>query len=103
MKDDQRIYLTLSRVPGCLTVEQAAWELGRQPHEIPILVANGLLKPLGNPPACAVKFFAAVEILERKNNLGWLAKATNAIHKYWKTKNSRKRNGGSDESQTLGS
>lgn len=43
-------FLYLMMAPARLTVEEAAWLLGFSPHEIPILVAKGLLKPLGCPP-----------------------------------------------------
>jgi hypothetical protein len=32
------------------------------PHDIPVLVKSKMLKPLGNPPQQAVKYFAAAEI-----------------------------------------
>jgi hypothetical protein len=37
---------------------------GRQPHDVPLLVAARLLKPLGNPAPNGVKYYAAVEIVE---------------------------------------
>jgi hypothetical protein len=39
--------------------------LNCQPHDVPILVAARLLKPLVNPPPNSVKFFAAAELLEQ--------------------------------------
>ena len=59
-------------------------------HDIPILVAAGLLRPLGNPPANGIKFFAEVEVRELAGDRCWLAKATNAIHRYWFDKNRRR-------------
>jgi hypothetical protein len=50
--------------PARLTAVQAAWVLNCQPHDVPVLVAARLLKPLGNPPPNIVKFFAALELLE---------------------------------------
>jgi hypothetical protein len=44
------------RLPARLTVEQVAWVLNCQPHDVPILVAARLLKPLGSPPPNSVKF-----------------------------------------------
>jgi hypothetical protein len=37
--------------------------LNCQPHDVPILVAARLLKPLGNPPPNSVKLFAAFTAL----------------------------------------
>ena len=50
-----------------------------QPHDVPILIAVRLLKPLGNPPPNSVKFFAASNVLELAKDRAWLAKVTNAF------------------------
>jgi len=55
-----------------------------------VLVAKRLLKPLGNPPANGVKYFSTTMLLELTKDAAWLAKLTNAIHDYWRAKNSRK-------------
>ena len=91
MKDDQLKFLSLlGHQPARFTVEQTAWTLNFQEHDIPILIMAHLLKPLGNPPANGVKYFAAVEIAELVRDRQWLAKDTNAIHQYWHAKNHRK-------------
>ena len=91
MREDQQRFLSLlGHLPARLTVEQAAWVLNCQPHDIPVLVASRLLKPLGNPPANGVKYFATAFVLESAKDPTWLAKVTNAIHNFWRTKNSRK-------------
>jgi hypothetical protein len=41
---------------------------------VSILVAVRLLKPLGNPSAYNVKFFAASELLEQVEDRAWLAR-----------------------------
>jgi len=56
--------------------------LNCQPHDVPVLVAARLLKPLGNPPQISVKYFAALELLEKINDRVWLAKVTNALNQY---------------------
>ena len=59
MKDEQCQFLSLlGRAPLRLTAEQTAWVLNCQPHDIPVLVAARLLKPLGNPLANGTKFFS---------------------------------------------
>jgi len=45
---------------------------------------------LGNPPANGVKYFSTMPLLELTKDAAWLAKITNAIHDYWRAKNSRK-------------
>ena len=77
----------LNQLPARLTAEQAAWVLNCQPHDVPILVAARLLKPLGNPSPYNVKFFAASELLEQVKDRTWLAKVTNALNQHWQKKN----------------
>jgi hypothetical protein len=69
---------------GRLTAEQIAVIMGFKPHDIPILIRAGLLKPLGKPTTTCTKFFAAVHIYTKAADPVWLAKATNAIYKHWK-------------------
>jgi hypothetical protein len=91
MRDDQHQFLVLLRhAPARLSVEQVAWVLGCQSHDIAILVASRLLKPLGNPQPNAVKYFCTAEILELAEDRSWLAKVTNTISQYWQKKNARK-------------
>jgi len=67
--------------------------LNCQPHDVPILVAARLLKPLGNQPANSVKFFATLELLELVKDRTWLAKFTNALNQHWQRRNAAKRSG----------
>lgn len=91
MKEEQHQFLTLvGQPPARLTVEQTAWALGCQVHDIPILVAARLIKPLGNPAPNAIKFFATAEILEQAKDRSWLAKVTNTICQRWQKKNTYK-------------
>ena len=92
MKDDQHRFLTLlGQLPARLTVEQAAWVLNCQPHDVPVLVSVRLLKPLGNPPPNGVKFFATSELLELVKDRTWLVKVTNAVKQHWQRKNAAKK------------
>jgi hypothetical protein len=91
VRDDQYQFLTLlGQVPARLTVEQTAWLLNFQPHDIPVLVSGRLLKPLGTPAPNAVKYFGTAEVLELARDRTWLAKVTNAVSQHWKRKNQRK-------------
>ena len=49
MNQEMERFLNLVNLPARATAEQAAGLLGFAPHEIPILTARGLLKPLGHP------------------------------------------------------
>jgi hypothetical protein len=92
MREDQHRFLTLlGQLPARLTAEQTAWVLNCQPHDVPILVAARLLKPLGNPPPNSVKYFAALEVIEQGKDRTWLAKVTNALNQHWQKKNAAKR------------
>src|SRR5262249_8410803 len=93
MRDDQHRFLSLlGGLPARLTTEQAAWVLNCQAHDVPILVASRLLKPLGSPQPNSVKYFATIEILELVKDRAWLARMTNAVSQHWREKN-RKKNG----------
>jgi hypothetical protein len=92
MREEQHQFLRLlGRLPGRLTAEQAAWVLNCQPHDVPVLVAARLLKPLGNPPPSSVKYFAEAELLEQMNDRTWLAKVTNALNQHWQKKNAQRK------------
>jgi len=93
MRDDQHQFLMLlGQLPARLTAEQAAWVLNCQPHDIPLLVAARLLKPLGNPPPSGGKFYARSDIFELINDRNWLVRMSNTIYRHWQQKNARKRN-----------
>jgi hypothetical protein len=92
MKEEQHQFLNLlGHPPARLTLEQVAWALGCQAHDIPILVNARLIKPLGNPALNAVKFFSTAEILEQAKDRSWLAKITNTVNQAWQKKNARRR------------
>lgn len=92
MREDQLRFLSvLGRLPARLTAEQVAWVINCQPHDIPVLVAARLLKPLGNAPPNSVKYFGTLELLALMDDRTWLAKMTGAINGHWKRKNKRKR------------
>lgn len=92
MRDDQHQFLSLlGRPPARLTVEQTAWVLNCQSHDIPILVAARLLRPLGNPPANGIKYFSTAEVLELAQDKSWLVKVTNTVCAHWQKKNALKR------------
>src|SRR5580692_78142 len=88
MKDDQQKFLALlGEPPARLLAEQVAWVLNCQPHDIPILVSARMIKPLGNPAANGIKFFATSDILELGNDHVRLSKMTQAITQHWKRMN----------------
>ena len=95
MNDEKYQYLSLigrGPVPVRLDVEQTAWVLNCAKHDIPTLIAAGMLKPLGDPAPTAQKHFSTLEILELAKDKKWLGRATNAIHGYWQHKNGRRQN-----------
>ena len=82
--------MLLGQLPARLPAEQAAWVLNCQPHDVPVLVAARLLKPLGSPQPNSVKYFATMEVLEQAKDRTWLTKVTNAVGQYWREKNAQK-------------
>ena len=100
MREDQPQFLTLlGQLPVRLMAEQAAWVLNCQAHDVPILVAARLLKPLGNPPPNGVKFFATAELLELAKDRAWLVKMSNAVNHHWQRLNAQKKGRPASESQ----
>ena len=100
MREDQNQFLTLvGQPPARLSVEQAAWMLGCQTHDMPILIASKLLKPLGNPAPNAIKFFATADILDLVKDRSWLAKITNIISQHWHKRNMRQKSHSRNGSQ----
>ena len=91
MTQEQKQLLSLLKSPARVNPEHAACLLGFQAHDIAVLIAAGLLKPLGSPPANGQKYFAAVVIDELYNDTKWLSRASDAIYRHWRVKNSRKR------------
>jgi hypothetical protein len=87
MNQEKRDFLSLQYPPARLNIEETAWFLGFAPHDIPMLVAEGLLKPLGHPPANGSKYFATATLQELRRDLRWLTRATDAIVNHWKRKN----------------
>ena len=73
-------------MPARLDVVRTAAALGFAEHDIPVLVRERLLSPLGKPAPNAPKFFARVVIERLATDVGWLDKASMATAKYWKRK-----------------
>ena len=92
MKEEQHRFLSvLGQLPARLTVEQTAWLLNCQPHDVPVLVAAKLLKPLGNPPANGIKFFCAADLLEQFKDRSWRVKMSNAVNHHWHNQNAKRK------------
>jgi hypothetical protein len=75
-------------LPARLSVDVTALVLGFQSHDVPVLVSEKLLIPLGAPAPNAPKFFAKVHISQCAGDPRWLHKATIAVSRYWKRKRS---------------
>ena len=106
MREDQNRFLSLlGHPPARLTVEQAAWVINCQAHDIPVLVAARLLRPLGNPPQNGTKYFSTADVLEAAKDRSWLAKVTNTVCQHWQKKNARRKDrligGLTDDSATF--
>lgn len=82
--------LNAMRLPARLSAEEAAVLLGYEPHDIPTLVARGLLKPLGSPTRNSTKRFAASEIAAKHNDVKWLSRAEVVVSEKWKAKNAQR-------------
>ena len=90
MNEDIERLLNLRNPPQRLTAEEAAGRLGLSPHEIPILVARGLLKPLGHPAPNGPKHFLTATLDDLRRDEKWHGKVSDALQEYWRSKNARK-------------
>lgn len=86
----QTEFLSWKILPARLDATQTAWFLGFEPHEIPILIAASLLKPLGHPARNSAKYFATEVLEQLHRDEKWLARASDAIRGYWQKRNARK-------------
>lgn len=93
MQHDVERFLNLKSPPGRLTREQAAWFLGFSSEEITILIARGLLRPLGHPAHNGQKYFLTATLEDLRRDEKWYSRASDAIVEYWRNKNSRKGQG----------
>jgi hypothetical protein len=50
-----------------------------------------MLKPLGNPPANGIKYFATADLLEQIKDRNWLVRVSAAICQHWQKKNARQK------------
>jgi len=91
MSSDQQQFLNLQNYPARMRVEEVAWYLGFATYEITILMAEGLLKPLGRPPATGVKYFSTAALEEMRRDQKWLARASDCVVQYWKGRNEMKK------------
>ncbi len=87
----QTEFLSWKIAPARLNATQAAWYLGFEPHEIPILIAASLLKPLGHPARNGAKYFSTQALDQLRRDEKWLARASDAICEYWRERNTRNR------------
>ena len=91
MNNERKELLSLRTPPARMVAEEAAWYLGFAPHDIPVLVSVGMLKPLGHPPRNGTKHFATATLQNLREDTNWLARASDAITQHWQTKNAHKR------------
>jgi hypothetical protein len=75
---------------GRIDSAKTAEILGFQEHDIPVLVAQGLLKPLAKPVQNAKKYFAAIYVLALADDPEWLDKATTVLYQHWQAKNANR-------------
>jgi hypothetical protein len=83
-------FLNLRHFPARMTIEEVAAFFRMSPHDIPVLVANDLLKPLGDPVQSSVKYFATAVLQELAQNVEWLHQATATLQGHWAMKNARR-------------
>jgi len=86
MKPGEAVFQS-RRVAARLTTQETASLLGFMASDIPILIREKYLKPLGNPTANAMKYFAAIEVLALAEDVSWLSRATRCVYEYHRRRN----------------
>jgi hypothetical protein len=89
ISDEAAHFLNLRRLPGRLTLVQAAVLLGIGEHDIACLIKTRLLLPLGNPENNAPKFFAARHVEDMARDVQKMDKIVKTISRHWRAKNGR--------------
>jgi hypothetical protein len=89
MNPEEKSFLSLRTLPARLNPEQTAWYLGCKVDAVTVLIAAGLLKPLGRPSQTAVKFFSLAELEALRADTKWLSRTTEAIQSWHRRKNGR--------------
>lgn len=87
MAPEQKDLLNLRTMPARLSVTQTAHILNCGPHDIPVLIDKGLLKPLGKPRANTVKWFATTAIKRLAEDERLMHRLTDVLQEYWQRKN----------------
>jgi hypothetical protein len=90
MDSERYQFMNMSEKPGRLNNIEAAWYLGFAAHDIPVLIANKMLKPLGDPPPNGGRYFACSDLEPLRLNRKWLDKASALLVKHWQLKNASK-------------
>lgn len=92
MNNEKMQLLALAQqLPARLNVDEVAHLLNCRSHDVPVLVAKKLLRPLGNPPANGVKYFATADIADCMRDRNWLTRMTSVIYQHWQHQNARKK------------
>jgi len=90
VNNERKDLLNLATLPARLNMEEAAYFLGFKPHDIPLLIKAGLLKPLGRPVPNGDKYFATATLSELRQDVQWLSRCTAVVSRHWHDKNARK-------------
>ena len=92
--EQQNEFMRWNILPARLNVFQTACFLGFKPHDIPVLTAAGLLKPLGHPARNSVKYYLAETLQQCRRDEKWQSRACDTVASHWQSKNARKQKAG---------
>ena len=96
MNQSKKDFLSLVTAPARVGINETAWLLGSNEHDIPVLVSQACSSRWGRPPSSGSKFFATVELQNLRTDTRWLAKASDTIVNYWRAKNGGRRSKGEE-------
>jgi len=90
MNNEQRSFLSLPRFPALISLLEVCWLLGLAEHQGKILVAKGMLVPVGKRRRRKGRMFVSGYVLELAEDREWLNKAKDTLSLYWEEARSRK-------------
>jgi hypothetical protein len=99
MSNEEFQFLNLRHLPVRSNRTQAAWLLNCQDHDIPVLVRERLITPLGNPKRNSKQFFETQAILKAAADRKWLSKMTDAISNAWRIRNADEQADGAENTK----
>lgn len=87
MSEDEFRFMNSRHWPARLNKQQVCWLLNCELHDLPALMKERLLVPLGRPADNGRKFFDPEAILANAQDRKWLVRMSEVIRTNWQDRN----------------